>query len=285
MSITYKIDLNEPTADDMLQERVFQKKDIPGVSYAMLNYWNKEGFLLDTHKSGAWRKFNYYELAWVYMLNELRELNIELKTIIEPLKAAFTGKSFEEMEGVEVTTYEIPEETREKLRTWEIAPIDPAYSVGFQFYVWFAVENKSLLTVRIYSGSKVEILTSDSFDQEQYTLQMTDYSRSFISLSLSGILAKMLGDKDIPTLQSLNILSDNELTLLKFLRNNDLQNVSIKYLKGEPVSLELKTWTDMTDQNKRILEIFQSPYEEITFKTNGGKTYGFVRTQKIKLKE
>ncbi|TDW99728.1 MerR family transcriptional regulator [Dinghuibacter silviterrae] len=281
---THTIDPNEPTVDDILRLRMFTAKDVTGVSYAVLNYWNEKGFLLETQKAGEWRKFNFYELAWVYMLNELRELNVELKTLIDPLKNAFRPRSFIETEGVEVQHHELPAETKEKLKGWKVA-YDPSYPHGFTYSVWFAIEDKSLLTVRIYGGQEVEVLTSDTLDEDEYALKMMDNSRSFISISLSGIIAKMLGDKDTPTLQKLGILSENELTLLKYLRNNELQSVNIRYSKGEPVLLELKSWTNLEDKNRRLLEVLQSPYDELTFKTNGGKNYGFVRTHKIKLKE
>jgi hypothetical protein len=280
--ITYKIDYdpNEPTLGDELLERRFKAKDIKGVSYAMLNYWNEKGFLFQKQKQGEWRKFNFIEMTWVYLLNELRELNVELKTVVPAIKDAFeiTGAEwgFHPATGAFVSPVGY-----EKLETPIPTLINPA---RYGFYIEFAIEHKSALTVRIYPGSEVVIQTSDTIDEDEYLTEMMDFSKSFISISMSGVIAKALGDKEIPTIKALGLLSENELLLLKYLRNNELKEVLVRYAEGEPHMLELTSEMSLSDKNVRLFEMMQSPYEEITLKTNGGKTYGFVRTTKMKLK-
>jgi hypothetical protein len=283
--VTYQInyDPNEPTLQDELLERRFKAKDIKGVSYAMLNYWNEKGFLFQKQKPGEWRKFNFVEMTWVYMLNELRELNVELKTVVPAIKNAFeiTGAKWglhpetgDFISGAGINAQGKPDSPVPVL-------INPA---RYGFYIEFAIANKSALTVRIYPGAKVAIQTSDTIDENEYLKEMMDFSKSFTSISMSGVIAKALGDKEIPTIKALGLLSENELLLLKYLRNDELKEVLVRYAEGEPYMLELTSEMSVSDKNVRLFEMMQSPYEEITLKTNGGKTYAFERTTKMKLK-
>lgn len=278
MKVTYEV-MGDKDIPPILLERRFTAKDVmPNVSYRMLNYWHDQGFLLETGPSGEWRRFNFFEVTWVHMLDELRRLHVELKDTVLPLKLAFVDPNIQEI--ILENREQLSKEQQNKLMGGIKVP--PA----FIWLVWWAFEDKSLLTVRIYEGGKCKVVTPDSEpeDEDRDGLLILDFSKSFISISISDIMARVIGDWDFDTLVTYDLLDPNELKLLRLLKGNDLKEVTVKYKDGRPHIMEISTEEGPDSAYaRRLLQLMQSPYEEITGVTNGGETCSFIRTKKVKL--
>ena len=147
----------------------------------------------------------------------------------------------------------------------------------FRFWVNYAIFLKKEVVIRYYSDGSMQTLTEDDILKKQKK------SLSFISISLNELVNQFLEQKSIEIIGNVEILSSNELEIIKYLRNNEITSISIFKDNGEPIKLVTKSFIQDMEINKRIYECLTSQYEKIEFVTNGGKTATFERTKNIKL--
>lgn len=121
-------------------------------------------------------------------------------------------------------------------------------------------------------------------------LDSTDMTRCFRKhgefISIDGLLEGLQETVVIPAKPQLTALSENERTLLSYLRGGmALKRLSIRFDKdGEMGLLEL-TRTQILESTKQIENIIRGgEYYDIAIESGNGKVFKFESTQKIKLK-
>ncbi|WP_303404665.1 MerR family transcriptional regulator [Zobellia sp. 1_MG-2023] len=64
-----------------LEEKTFRKKDI-NISYRLINHYDKMGLIEDKRESQKeWRKFNGFDLIWLNIIEELRNIGISIDNL------------------------------------------------------------------------------------------------------------------------------------------------------------------------------------------------------------
>jgi DNA-binding transcriptional MerR regulator len=274
------IDLAQFTAT-VLGERIFAAKDAAGVSYRMLNYWHTQGFLLRTQQAGEWRKFDFYELVWIHIVDELRSLGIEVKNIIEPLKREFEAPRLEQAVS------------EDKGWIWprkEAPPIDKGDSgINYPFYFVIALNLclrlRHMMTVRVYKGPRCEILTSEKPAFDALVQSKIDFSESYISISVTEIIAKILNGKGFSDVIEQTLYNNEELLLLAFVRDEAakgaITQIVVSYGGGVECTINIDSTISTAQLTQKIMEILLGPYEKITYTFKNGIISSINRNKTI----
>lgn len=226
-------------------------------SYRVINHWDKEGLLLSysdkntEDKKHLWRSFSGVDIAWLGVLQELRNFGLDLEKL-KIVKSSIINKKVIK--------------TNEKLL--------------FEFYVACAVGRGLDVSVIVFSDGRAEIGFFEEIEAsvavksspsnylkisllpiverlKKKELQKTDYSSSNFSLSKGEVL--LLGNLRS---RSENLLDINVKTKAGLVKRIEIKkNVLLK--KGESLSSVLKKQTKLLENQKIILD------------QKDGKTVGF----------
>lgn len=79
--LDYLTDTKLARLREFLNERKYSVGDL-GISYRIINHWEKVGILPDGVKSGGWRKFNRVELVWLHAVVHMRKFGLPLDKIV-----------------------------------------------------------------------------------------------------------------------------------------------------------------------------------------------------------
>lgn len=268
-----------------ISNKWFTNKDLENISYRTINYWDEKGYLTGEKNVSGWRKFDFVQLLWIQVLESFRKLGVSLDVVVPAIFTAFgyipdNGEK-EKQELLEGLKGEQQKKVKELIGNYI------NFQSTFRFYVLCALSAKVSISIRYYPDGRCKVIkgiTSTSTPEEiqQYLKEST---LTHVSISINELIKEFIISKDIETIDSVSIVSENELELIRHLRNKDVSEVNVFLDKGEPVRLDIKdAIIDNEELNKRVYEYLGSPYQKIEFKTSGGKTATFERTTTIKLK-
>ncbi len=254
----------------------FTNKDLSNISYRTINYWDEKGYLNGEKKAGTkWRKFDFYQLIWIHMLDKLRQMGVSIDIVVPHI---FNAYGF---------IPQLNDEQKLSIRNSLKAPLkgdfDKMYGNAlnfqtiFRFWVNYATFLKKEVAIRFYSDGSIQTLTEDDILIKQKK------SLSFISISVNELINQFLEQKSVEIIGNVEILSSNELEVIKHLRNKEIVELSVTKQNGELIKLESKSVIQDMELNKRLYEYIMTPYEKIEFITNAGKTSTFIRTINKKL--
>lgn len=254
----------------------FTNKDLENISYRTINYWDEKGYLTGERKAGSkWRKFDFFQLLWIQLLDKCRHMGITIDNFVPSLFNAFGYIQNLEEDLRIALEKELDENLRKEFHT--MLGNATNFQSTFRFWVLYAIFVKKQVSVRYNSDAKCYVTTKND-DSPKYE------SKSFISISINELITDFLANKSIEVIGDVEILSDNEIEILKIIRENDVSELTVFKQDGTPTRIESKTFVQNIELNKRMYEYLQSPYEKIELVTNGGKVASFIRTKKIKLK-
>lgn len=264
---------------DKLNGQLFTIKDLNNISYRTVNYWDEKGLLIgdiERFRSEGWRRFSFIEFVWIEILNSLRELGVSVDSAVSSIFKAFNyiPVSHKELDIIPEEATRVYGNYREFLST-------------FKTYLLCATIMKNTVLIRVYSDGSSRIVRIDETDSklENIAFDYKENKRSFLSISINEIIERFLISKDIKVIESVGILNENEIELLKCLKKNDVEEIKIVFEDKKPILIETTHLHNYVENNKRLYEYITSPYEEITFKTFGTKTVSFKRITKTKLKK
>ncbi len=298
---------NNPKFQELLLEERFSPKDLNNITYRTLNYWHEQDFLLTKPREmvKTWRRFNFFEFVWIKLLYELRELGGSLDKNIPMILKKMGHRTMDEINE----DLKDPNKAQKKVKDLaafheyngyfkeikdEQLKFRAAYIGMYQSkilpqgtfvrLVANCITTKQPATIRIYKD-KIDIHSPETkLSAEDLKKELLNTYDTFISISINKILEDLIRSGEYNNLPEMPLLNEDEMELLKYVRNKEVKEVTVKLEEGKPVHLEVKD--DVKgDVAKRIEEYLFSPYQEIKFKTNGGKTISFERTTKYKLKK
>lgn len=262
------------------------------ITYRTINYWDEKGYLLFERGGNdkEWRKLSFSDYIWIRMLDELRQMGIAVEGIVKVL--------FRELGIREQEVMEMPNEEHEKLNALPFEQLLPRIdkslvSTRFCILLVNIVSFKTQLAIRIfkdgeyserYSNPQWHGIVIEEMETQAAEKRKLDALRTFISISLSDLIADFIETKDLNNISDLSLLSTEETELLKHVRNKDLKEITVTLAGGKPISLDLTEVDYNADIRKRIYEdLMGSNYVECTYVTNTKKQVTFTRTTKIKL--
>lgn len=278
--------MNKELFSELIAKR-FTVKDLSeldnNVNYRTINYWDEKGYLLSETDSEGWRRFCFGDYVWIMLLNELRDFDVAVKNIIPSLfiDFGFPYDAFEEMSEAEVS--ELRKMDFEKL----LKKIDKEYALEtFCRMLVNIISYRTPLTLRFFKdGSSLPIYGNPAFHGIRLKPALDDYYRalsdsnfcSSISISVDSLIKNFIEKKELNNIAELQILTLQEIEILRQLENNQLKEVTIFFEDGKPERFEIVERLKNFDVTKRVKEGFFSNYQSCTYITTKGETFTLER--------
>ena len=272
---------NDIKGQDIAPNHWFTKKDLENITYRTINYWDEKGYLTGVQNEGSkWRKFDFIQLIWIHLLDKCRQLGISLDSVIPVIfqSYGYIPESEEIKDAAVLNTLSKEEKTLYK----EMIGAYSNFQDIFRFWATRAIFLKLPISIRCYSDGTCCTMLG----KEKAMGNTSDYaidSLSYISISLNELIKEFIEHQPINILASTEIVSKDELEIIKHLRNGDLSEATIHLKDGQPQTLDLTTPIKGVELAKKMYEYITSPYEKLEVKRNGDTAYGTI-TKKIKLK-
>lgn len=266
---------------DITPNHWFTNKDLTNISYRTINYWDEKGYLTGVQNEGSkWRKFDFVQLIWVQLLDKCRQLGISLESVIPVIfkSYGYIPKSEEIKDAAVLNTLSTEERTLYK----GMIGAHSNFQNIFRFWATRAIFLKLPISIRYYSDGTCCTMVG----KEKAIGNTSDYAvdmLSYISISLNELIRDFIEHQPLNILASTEVVTKEELEIIKHLRNGGLSEVTIHLKDGQPKTLHLTTPLRDVELAKRMYEYITSPYEKLEIRTNGGTTYGTI-TKTIKLK-
>lgn len=286
-----------------LQQKPYRATDT-GIHPKVLADWNRYDLLLTKPERNKMHRFSITDFVWVKLIEKMRQFGFSLKAI-KVFKDSMQHDFFEQ-EGETISKTFLKE---------QLAKIPDVDMEILDRYMAEMDTNEVLsdqLTARILDGDMFETLvllcialkTPISFFLDHNgeaivfnPLMLQDglydpkdierlFSSSFVSISLSEILADVLLLSDLEILHGqFMLLSDMEANVLQTLREDELSSVVIRYDKDNQMDLMEVKKLQKTERQSRLMDLMlKDGYQDITVKTQHGKVVYCENIRKIKLK-
>ena len=287
-----------------LSEQPYRATDTK-VRPKILADWNRKGLLLFEHTTNKMHRFSITEFAWIKLIEKMRAFNLPLE-VIRTFKDEMLSGSPEEIE--ELWVYENlfnalmkmeNGKNQKRIRAYldrpetmkeAMANLPPGVQSGnlLETLVLFSLTLQTPVSFLIDHSGKAALFNPLMLIEGVYNDEETEriFTNSYVSISLSEVLAEVLSLSDIEILHcQLMIVSDMEANVLQALREDDLNSVVVRYDKEHQMNLMEVKKLQKAERESRLLEmILKKGYQDITLKTQDGKVVYCENTRKIKLK-
>lgn len=253
-------------------------------------YWDKQGVLPDFKGTGMRRKYDLVQSVWIKLIQQMRTLGINLKSIKKLKESLLNGEiDIDEWkkEDIERVVKEMSVrlgvnfEAEQLLKSISNGP--PSFFTSIILYTiiyrkpMYCVVNKEG-NCYIYSPRGQHVLAEmhDGFhefmSQPYYCLSITEaYST----------LVKEWAPK--PFISELSILSNTELEILEYIRKKDVLSIKIRYKKGEPDLIEIESQNEISMEQRFLDVIVRKGYQKISAYAQNGKIVNFENKIQKKL--
>ena len=285
---------------ELMFERMFSPKDL-GINYRTIVHWDEKGILSygeEKKEPNKWRNFSFMEVIWVDFVDEVRSMGYTLpqvlllkKQLFDPYSPEIFLKRFQlnsqaNMSKTEKKVFKGNEAELQRAENFKtVKPEKMKFKQkvnALSIPILYFLADRQDTTFHIYADG-----TFEEFNSDEEIPKDLDWKRTHISISMSKIMQKYLHrDKDLENEFSLAALSNDELTVLYYLRKGDLKSLSIYFDKKNSIQLLETKEEKSVDTESRFLEhILKNGYHEISFKTQAGKITTFERITKHKIKK
>lgn len=245
-------------------------------------------------------KFTFVELVWIKMVHDLRGFGVDFEIIRQlkdflfstPDKTALLEEIEKKKKDFDNLFENLSLAERERLYTElkKRMSIDMSNQELRLSYLLIILINSIFLKIpielRIYLNGSIA-LYSDSPDGNlvPFKLKPGLLNKSFISLSLTGIISYYLTEDIISPGSKENFFSDAELDILNTINKDNLKSIKITYKDEKADFIEIEK-VKVVNINQRVAELFLTgAYEDVTVKTQNGKIVNCKKIQRIKIKD
>ncbi len=236
---------------ETLNEKVLSNK-YTDTAASTINTWINDG-LMDNLRDGSrkWRRFSVIEAIWISIVIELRDFGFRKEAI--------------------------------KVTKDELLPSAEEFDTPYPYLEYH------LITTILYKKPYFIVIDKDGhaniLGYETYVnmLSIEDVPTSHVVISLGGLYGKLLNkiDRMKADFTQFFKLTNEELELLSFIKQNDFQTIKIARRNGEIDRLE---GVERIDREKRIIDILnEGDYQNIELKQEDGKIVCIHRTIKKKI--
>ncbi len=296
--------INNPDEYTDLYKERFRLSDLE-ISARVLMHWKKMGLLPDKpikktdeqdneSEKGKLNRFNFFELIYLYILQDLREIGFSIdklkkvkatllaKTDIMSLSSLMDKESLNLLKKHGYNT-EILEEFLKHKQDIEYhideVPDFVKFPTALDSIILGVLQQKLDFRLIISMNGDVEAEVANSLGQVEKTISN---AKPHVVLTLFHYLYRFLSNKKYSELYvSYKLLDQQEMAILDHVRKGQYKEIKIKFNKKDSILLEL-TEERKIDNAARLQDILlKGGYQDIQLKTQKGViTYTTIKTKK-----
>ena len=301
--------LNEPEKFSALFEERFKLSDL-NITARVLLHWKEKGLLPDKNdsfssheneiregsKDDKWKsnRFNFFELVYLFILQDLREFGLSLEKLKNVKRALLhkldfleylpliTEKSIEDAkkQGVDTTIFEeVLNRKQEIIDSIDEIPETISKPSVLYTIILSAILNKQDIRILISKSGNVSIDVLNTVGQMERNSINT---QPHIALPLFSYLIRFLSTEKYSQLYvAYKLLDDQEKLILEHVRSGRYKEITIRFNRRKSITLEL-TEDLKTDITTKLIEILiKGGYQDLQVKTEKGViNYSSIMTKK-----
>ncbi|WP_299820246.1 hypothetical protein [uncultured Pontibacter sp.] len=296
-----QLDLQEmeqlPELYEKLREPIFSLKQT-GIAPKLYVDWKKAGLAPKTEEQ-AWTKLSFLEYLWLKMAKELRELGLPLARVkalrdylmnvqeipADALTPEMIAKLREEL--IKSMPAKQAEALIEEYRNGQVQAAQANYGIQFSLL-------ETLVYAALYRKQEAGILIFPTGDLVPWLDEMQGIgpegqvllSRTHVFLSITQHLAAFILDADkADYIPRLSLLSEEELQVVRAIRNKSFRQVTITF--DEKRQITLRTTSDgMLDErmSKQLIETLAlKNYQSVELENRGGSKLRFTKEHRRRI--
>ncbi|GAB3203307.1 hypothetical protein ABID22_000914 [Pontibacter aydingkolensis] len=293
-----QLDLQQlPELYEKLREPIFSLKQ-SGIAPKLYVDWKKAGLAPKTEEQ-AWTKLSFLEFLWLKMAKELRELGLPLARVKALREYLFALQEI----PAEALTPEMIAKLRDELsKMMSPKEVEAFIAEHLSGQVQAAQANygvqlcllESLIYAALYRKQEAGILIFPSGDLAPWLDEMQGMGpegqvllgRTHVFLSITQHLAAFILDEDkADYIPRLSLLSDEELQVVRAIRNKSFRQVTITF--DEKRQITLRTTSDgMLDEalSKELIETLAlKNYQSVELENRGGSRLKFTKEHRRRI--
>jgi len=270
------------TLEKRIKERVYTIKDL-GANYRWLDHWHSKGLLLSSYDKHRWKKFNLIEYVWVKITIKIKEFNMGLNTVARVKEALdFNFKGNDILKNPESNFSDVISQLAPPGKSQIVKEIikNPEIKKNIKETRFNMLE--IIIMDILQFGNCYSIFINPGGDiipvKYSYIELFSDIPEfksliygSFVSISITEILRDFIIDKELNIKNRLALLTEEEVKVLKSIRQDDLKSVIIRFDKNKKINLLEEVKESKVDKAKRLAELIMSKgYQDITLKIQNG---------------
>lgn len=274
-------------------EKNFKPSDL-GISARAINNWKEKG-LLFTESTEGWHRFNLTESIWLKIIQQLREFNIPLDTIMR-IKLALQEvpeniMSHLDKKGIldklkQALDNENMSELKSAFDSDELREIEKKENLSILDHILLDMITTRANCRLLFNSEGNTLIYKDNYEEELREIpEYWDFLKTaHISISLNQLFYSITNELIEPKqLAKLKILNSKEQKILDSLREDEIKKVEINYKDNEPQLIKV-TKSNKLDTAARLKEILISKgYQDIKLTTQNGRLVQCENTEKKKL--
>jgi hypothetical protein len=285
----------EPLDSIRLPKYAREVVDIPA---RILNHWDKMDLMINKNPNGAKYSFSLVEAFWLKLIQKLRIYNLPLP-LIKQLKLELCAvRNADDFQAIDKLDADILTSLDKSLTKSEIEKVLQSSEFRDMFNKVRPNLLESILLDMIIARFDIRLLFNENgevflFNDERPYSDEVDKQKlnvflvkSYLNVSLFDIikdLIKFLGEDECS--KSPNILSKEEATVLKHLREGDVSKIEITFndKTKKPETIKVTKKSSVSNFSRIQDLILRNGYQDITIKTQNGKVAHCESTTKHKL--
>ena len=255
-----------------------------GINYRVINHWDEMGLIRFARKSTeGYRKFSFVDFVWIKVVNELREFGVKLPDIkkittdlYEPLPMKEFLENFAQNLSI-LNEYEGKEELIDFIKSGEYKDAD--YSL-FQFnylqvLIAEAIATRKPISIFLFkNGEWFPFIHEREGLYPEELLYKKEYA-SHIAVSLTDIIFRHIVEDELTMyLEGIHIFTDNELSVIKILKDEDYNKITVYLKEGEPI--EISQGKESAERIMKIIRLKQYSGFVVFDKANNKTSIGKV---------
>jgi hypothetical protein len=296
-----QLDLQEmdqlPELYEKLREPIFSLKQA-GIAPKLYVDWKKAGLAPKTEEQ-AWTKLSFLEFLWLQMAKEMRELGLPLarvKALREYLFAvqeipaeALTPEMIAKLRD-ELTKVMSPKEVKAFIAEHLSGQVQAAQAnYGVQLCLL-----ESLIYAALYRKQEAGILIFPSGDLAPWLDEMQGMGpeaqvllgRTHVFLSITQHLAAFILDENkADYIPRLSLLSEEELQVVRAIRNKSFRQVTITFDEKRQITLRTTSDGVLDEQvSKQLIETLAlKNYQSVELENRGGSKLKFTKEHRRRI--
>lgn len=246
------------------------------------NYWDKQGVLPDVKGDGLRRKYDLVQSMWIKLIQQMRSLGINLKTI-KKLKDDILKSEVDIDEWKKEDVKRVIEEMNLRLgSSFEaeeiLKKIGEEKPLFFETVILVAIIYRKPLYCLVNKDGRYFVYSPRGHHAlfEAHSVFHDFMSQPYFSLSLTEAYKELVCDwAPKKFMANISILSNTEQEILEYLRNKDINSITIRYKEGEPYLLEVDEKNQVSMEQRFLDVIAKNGFQKISVSTRNGKIVHF----------
>ncbi len=264
-----------------------------GFNSKTFHYWKMNG-LISFVEEGKWAEISFIEYLWLKVLESMRGFGCSIKLMQKIYYDQFLKAYEEDLNRKTLTDNiayfkslrkirELNEEEQKKLEISERNLDDPFICLHLRTEISYFYQ---IVSQSIYNSveSGVVIYPDETYRMFGSGFENIDRDRPHIYIPLSHFIVDLFDDEEkTEFINQLKLFSEDELRLVKELRNNNVEKVTITYDRDARKVSKIeydKSGLINGDKAKEVMRILGlRNYSGIQLKTRTGTSLSFTKTE------